>query len=220
MRQQRPRGSTTRAAVVNAALDIVDHVGVEALTIRAVAQAVGAPPMSLYTHFVNKEELLDLMLVEVTRRLYADSERDTWEAALWALVNHFRDTLLAHPRWNQLLSRPASPTPSPERDRILSLMVEAGLPHAEALQTLSAAIVSTLGLVLVELTFREPDGASAVVRRFERTRHLLEDEPTSEPTSTTAFVKVRQFDFYEVFRLAIQALIDAAKARAAARAVS
>ena len=68
MRRQRPRGTTRPEAVVDAALKVVDEVGVDGLTIRAVAGLVGAPPMSLYTHFDNKEGLLDFMNAEISRR--------------------------------------------------------------------------------------------------------------------------------------------------------
>jgi len=194
---------------VNAALEIVDRVGVDALTIRAVAGSVGAPPMSLYTHFANKEELLDLMYAEVARRLYADAGHDTWQAELSALAHHYRRTLLAHPRWTPLLSRPAPPTSSAVRERILKLMVDAGMPADDALRAFSAAIMAAMGMTLVELTFREPDGASSFARRFERIRGMFDAEaaPGSQPTSRTAFAKVRHFDFDEMFRVTIDTLI-------------
>jgi DNA-binding transcriptional regulator YbjK len=47
MRKQRPRGTITRDAVVSAGLVVADRDGVEQLTIRAVADQVGAPAMSL-----------------------------------------------------------------------------------------------------------------------------------------------------------------------------
>jgi AcrR family transcriptional regulator len=69
MRRQRPRGTITQDAVIDAALTIVDRAKVDGLTIRAVARQVGAPPMSLYSHFANKEQLLDLMYGELVRRM-------------------------------------------------------------------------------------------------------------------------------------------------------
>lgn len=217
MRQQRPRGTTTREAVVNAALDIVDREGIDGLTIRAVGSAVGAPPMSLYTHFTNKEELLDLMYAEVARRLYADAGNTTWQAELSALTKHMRQTLLAHPGWTPLLSRPAPAMSVNVRERILKLMVEAGIPSVVALQALTSAIVNGIGLVLVEVTFREPDGGSSFARRFERTRDLFEKEsgPGSEPTSREAFAKVRQLDFDEIYRFTIETIIDGLEAQCA-----
>ena len=61
-----PRRGPARAwdldAVVAAAIGLADAGGLAAVTIRAVARAVGAAPMSLYTYVPGKAELLDLML--------------------------------------------------------------------------------------------------------------------------------------------------------------
>ena len=208
MRQQRPRGTTTREAVVNAALQVVDRVGVDALTIRAVATAAAAPPMSLYTHFANKEELLDLMYAEMSRRMYADTGHDTWQAELHGLAQQVRATLLAHPRWANLLSRPTPGTSAVVRERLLAMMTASGMQPAGALRCFSTAMVVAIGLSLVELTFREPDGASSFARRFERLRTWFEQEGTAgEPLSREAFAASHRFDLGETFELAIRTLI-------------
>lgn len=49
-------------AVVAAAIDLADERGLEAVTMRLVAKAIGTAPMSLYTYVPGKAELLDLML--------------------------------------------------------------------------------------------------------------------------------------------------------------
>src|SRR3954470_20994322 len=208
-RQQRPRGATTRDSVVNAAFEVVDKVGFEALTIRAIAGVVGAPPMSLYTHFANKEELLDLMYVEMARRLYPDSGEPTWQTALTAMARHLRKTLLAHPHWTPLISRQAPPTPMPSRERLLKLMVEAGMSFDIAVQGMSAALVSSIGLTLVELTFRDADGSSTFGRRFERPRSWLETEgdPQLEPTTREAFARMRSFEFEKSFEFTVKTMI-------------
>jgi len=217
MRQQRPRGTTTRESVVNAALEVVDDVGFDALTIRAVATAVSAPPMSLYTHFANKEELLDLMYLEVSRRLYPDSGHATWQAELLALVRHLRATLLAHPRWTPILSRRTPPRPMPVRERLLTLMVEGGMSPAAALSGLSSALVGAIGFVLVELTFREADGESSFGRRFDRTKIWLDEHHAAEvePTTREAFARVSAFDHGKIFEFALQTLVAGLSQRAA-----
>ena len=210
MRQQRPRGTTTQESVVSAALDVVDRVGLDALTIRAVAAVVGAPPMSLYTHFANKEQLLDLMYLELSRRLYPDPGQVTWQTVLTAMTRHARATLLAHPEWTPLISRRAPPTPMPVRERLLKLMVEAGMSSETALRGMSAALVSSIGLALVELTFRDPDGSSSFARRFERQKSWLLDQgdPKLEPTTREAFARMQQFEFDRSFEFTVKTLID------------
>ncbi|WP_153934844.1 TetR family transcriptional regulator [Aeromicrobium sp. S22] len=53
------KNSLNRELVVESALRIVDTSGLEALTVRKVADEFGVTPMALYWHFSNKEALLD-----------------------------------------------------------------------------------------------------------------------------------------------------------------
>jgi AcrR family transcriptional regulator len=46
----RGEGLITRAAVLNAALEIVDRDGVDGLSMRRLAEAVGRDPMVIYRH--------------------------------------------------------------------------------------------------------------------------------------------------------------------------
>jgi AcrR family transcriptional regulator len=208
MRQQRPRGTTTRDSVVQAALDVVDQVGLDALTIRAVAGAVSAPPMSLYTHFANKQELMDLMYAAVSARLYVDSGCDTWQTELSALAHHIRETLLAHPLWTPILSRPRAPTVVGVRERVLAMMTDNGFTAPAALTGLSSVVLSTIGLVLVELTYREPDGGSTLTGRFNRLKALFdESEPSSAPKSREAFANAPDFELGSLFDFWIKTLI-------------
>jgi len=209
MRQQRPRGTTTRESVISAALDVIDDVGFDNLTIRAVAAAVSAPPMSLYTHFANKEELLDLMYVELARRLYPDSGEQTWQGELAALARHVRSTLLAHPHWTPLLSRRVSVTSAVAvRERILTLMVESGIRADAALAGVSAVVLGTIGFVLAEHRFREGDGSSAFDRRFERLKTHFEEQPEGEePTTRLAFAGTPSFAMQKSFEMMLETLI-------------
>jgi AcrR family transcriptional regulator len=61
--QRRP--ALSRGAIVDAALAIVDAEGVDAVSMRRVATALGTGPASLYAHVENKDELLELVLDKV-----------------------------------------------------------------------------------------------------------------------------------------------------------
>src|ERR1700693_4240524 len=57
-----PRQGLSIDAVVAAATQVADREGLEAVTMRRVAKALGVVPMTLYTYVPGKAELLDLML--------------------------------------------------------------------------------------------------------------------------------------------------------------
>jgi AcrR family transcriptional regulator len=57
-----PRKPLSRALVLQAAIALADEAGLEAFSMRALAQMLGVVPMALYKHVANKEELLDGMV--------------------------------------------------------------------------------------------------------------------------------------------------------------
>jgi AcrR family transcriptional regulator len=65
MSERRQRGSLSQQQVVDAAIEVADAGGVDALTIRAVAQRVGASPMAIYRHVDDREDLLVRMLERI-----------------------------------------------------------------------------------------------------------------------------------------------------------
>src|SRR5579862_2663509 len=59
------RGRLSKRAVVDRALKLADAAGLDALTIRKLAQDLGVTPMALYWHFRSKEDLLEGMAERV-----------------------------------------------------------------------------------------------------------------------------------------------------------
>ena len=70
----------TRAAIVETALALADESGLDALSMRRIAERMGVGAMSLYRHVPNKDALLAELTDEVARRNpYPDPHPDwTW----------------------------------------------------------------------------------------------------------------------------------------------
>jgi len=64
------RSGTTLEAMTQAAIDLADARGLEALTMRAVADRIGVGAMTLYGYVPGKPELLELMLDQVAGTTY------------------------------------------------------------------------------------------------------------------------------------------------------
>jgi AcrR family transcriptional regulator len=71
-----PRRRHTLDDVVDAAVELADADGLDALTMRSLARRLGISAMALYTYVPGKEELLDLMV----DRIYAAMPRAPWRA--------------------------------------------------------------------------------------------------------------------------------------------
>jgi AcrR family transcriptional regulator len=77
------RSGLTLKAIVAAAIEISDKEGVDALSMRHVAERLGVGTMSLYTHLPGKSELIDLMLDSAYGELYESVETPSQQAGDW-----------------------------------------------------------------------------------------------------------------------------------------
>ena len=93
-----PRRAFTLDQVLDVAIAVADEVGAEALTIRRVAQALDAAPMTIYTYVPGKAELLDLMLDVVYARMpRTGTSGQPWRQRLTEVAEENRAMFLSHP---------------------------------------------------------------------------------------------------------------------------
>jgi AcrR family transcriptional regulator len=96
-RSEAADGGLTRSAIVRAAIAIADAEGLDAVSMRRVAAALDARPMSLYTHVASKDDLIDLMLNEVVAEvLVPEPLPDDWRAAMRAVAVASYRAFVAH----------------------------------------------------------------------------------------------------------------------------
>ncbi|MFD4789288.1 TetR/AcrR family transcriptional regulator [Streptomyces sp. NPDC058459] len=92
-----PKQGLTVDAVVQAAVELADSGGLDALTMRGVAQRLGVTPMTLYTYVPGKAELLDLMLDAVQSQMpRADHAAAPWRVRVEAVARENRDLFRRH----------------------------------------------------------------------------------------------------------------------------
>ncbi len=86
-----------RAAIVTAALKLLDEVGLDQLSTRRLAAELGVKGPSLYWHFRNMAELRDLMADQLlTDVLPAPDAFDNWKAWIAEGARAFRRAALSH----------------------------------------------------------------------------------------------------------------------------
>jgi AcrR family transcriptional regulator len=98
------RTRLSKAAVVERALALADALGLDALTIRKLAQELGVTPMALYWHFRSKEELLAALGDRVWTEIGIDLDPAAdWTDQLRSLLESLVTMLRARPCASQLL---------------------------------------------------------------------------------------------------------------------
>jgi AcrR family transcriptional regulator len=94
------RSGATVGAIVDAALALADSDGLDAVTMRAVAQRVGIGAMTLYGYVPGKAELVELMLDRVAGQTYEGHpdplEAGDWDDALRYIAQRTWEHLLEH----------------------------------------------------------------------------------------------------------------------------
>lgn len=90
--------------IVTAAVALADADGLDAVTMRRLARALGVAPMTIYTYVPGKAELLDLMLDTIYKEMpLAPTDGQPWRARLEAVAGDNRRLYERHP-WAATIS--------------------------------------------------------------------------------------------------------------------
>jgi AcrR family transcriptional regulator len=110
----RSTGTSTplsKERVLRHALALADSEGIDALSMRKLAQELNAGAMSLYHHVGNKEELLDSM-VDLVFAEIRQPESGDWQSEMRAWAVSARDVLAHHPWAITLMASRTTPGPA------------------------------------------------------------------------------------------------------------
>jgi AcrR family transcriptional regulator len=126
-----PREPLSRERIVDAAMAIVDAGGLDALSMRSVALALGTGPASLYAHVASKEELLDLLIERVALGLERpEPDAEHWQEQVKDMVRAIHYGLLAHRDLARasLANIPLGEGALTWSDRLIEILKLGGLP--------------------------------------------------------------------------------------------
>ncbi|MEU8433218.1 TetR/AcrR family transcriptional regulator [Streptomyces sp. NPDC029216] len=129
----------SRDRIVEAAGELVDAEGLEAVSTRRLAAALGVSGPSLYNHFQTKDAILEAVADAVSARVDlsvfdgVDGTSD-WRGALHGWAHSYRDALADHPNIVPVLARGPGRRPAGLRvaDAVFGAMTAAGWPPAHA----------------------------------------------------------------------------------------
>lgn len=136
-RMARPRKPLlSRDLIVEAAGTLVDAEGLEAVSTRRLAAALGVSGPSLYNHFRTKDEILEAVADAVSARvdlsMFDAADGRGWRAALHDWAHSYRGALSDHPNIVPVLARGPGRRPAGLRvaDAVFGAMTAAGWPPA------------------------------------------------------------------------------------------
>jgi AcrR family transcriptional regulator len=146
-RGRSPRRSLSAERVAEAALAFIERNGLEALSMRRLADELGVGTMTLYGYFRDKEELLDAVVDAAAEQLKVPDTAGSWRSQLRALMEEIRRVLAEHPLG--VLLRQRRPMWSPGALRVseagIRALREAGFSKADAARAYRSLFNYTFG---------------------------------------------------------------------------
>jgi TetR/AcrR family transcriptional regulator, tetracycline repressor protein len=201
-----------REGIVRTALTLMNEIGLDALTLRRLAQELEVQAPALYWHFKNKQELLnemaEMMLFSAT--LPPDLHTLEWSESLRLMGVSLRRTLLSYQDGARLLASAETSKESLHTlDLILGILVRAGLDYKQALIGTFTMTNYVLGF-----TFEEQASSHSSVDAKTYLRDLMMGQ--SLPYLSAAFDQIAiPFDSNDEFEASLGLIIDSLKLRLA-----
>jgi len=182
------RPALSRAAIVKAALGLADREGIDAVTMRRVAEELDTGASALYVYVENRDDLLDAMFDQIMAPVAdaAQPEGDWRQRLSWLLLEavtaaggHGGLARVA------LTTIPAGPNATAITERVVGLLQEGGLPR----QTFPAAL-DLLGLFVTAAALdRVPAATTTPEQHQQRLRWeidvILNGLASTGPMTTT-----------------------------------
>ena len=214
------RGSLNRERVIEAALQIVDREGLDALSMRRLGAELQVDPMAVYHYIPNKSALLDSIGDAIMTELGVAPAREPempWDIWVIEMFRAYWTVLRAHPQALEVVAtRPVvSETGMRSAERILSELQGAGLTLDESIHVLQVFMTMVCGMALAEAGHTPntlPDMPESEVAKY--CGGLPEDE---FPCVTAAAGSSAWMEWDTIYDCAARSFLDGIKLRLAER---
>jgi AcrR family transcriptional regulator len=209
----------SRERIVRGALDLLDREGLDAFSMRRLAEELGVGTMTIYGYFRSRDELLDSVIDAgaegIARRVSDAQARGSWKADLRELMVAIRESLLAHPASVELRYR--RPLLSPGALSLTEIgmraLRDAGFDNREAGRIYRILFVYTFGFCAFGPT---PGSAEDREKSVAALRALPADRyPTLVDAAVEASESMADLTLYEA---GLDALLDGLDPEAATSA--
>ena len=209
-RRTRRRDPLTRDRVLRAAVDVVDHEGIEALSMRRLGQELGVEAMSLYRYVPSKADLLDGIYGIILAEIVVPRAAGEWQTTTRLYARAFRKALVAHPNALSLFATRPAVTPASLRhvESGLALLRGVGFEVEDAVSAFQVVVTFVVGHTL---STHAPAGDDA-----ERSTPAYRDlEPSEFPALIEAAATLADRDPDQEFEFGLDVVLAGLAAKLA-----
>jgi AcrR family transcriptional regulator len=155
-RSRAPRGSLSAELIIERALRLLDDKGLDAFSMRALAEDLGVGTMALYTYFRGKDELFRAARDRVLDTYVPPSTEGSWDQQLRAACIAVHDLFTGRPAVLRLLAESTGhddflDAATSAMERMLQLLREAGLGREDVTRAYGTLSRFTIGSALREI---------------------------------------------------------------------
>jgi AcrR family transcriptional regulator len=138
--------------ILTAAVEVADREGIDAITLRRLAEVLDVHPTSIYNHLASKDAILDGLVEALMAEAALPEVVDDWRDWVRTFAYRMRDVARAHPgAYLVFTRRPAQgPIASRQTEGALDAFRRAGFTVADASNALIGVGLTVLGLALNE----------------------------------------------------------------------
>ncbi len=202
-----PRGTLSPEAIVHAAIELIDRDGLDAVTIRRLADRLGVRPMSLYTYFRDKDAILLAVTAELLSRFqWPDPGLDD-VAWLRQVMRAYFELFITHPAILQI-NAPADGVGEVEArmsEQIYARLARLRVDHRTAIGLLATLIRFVLGCATLYPVRRAWDEDP---QHWERVRQQLARLPAEVyPAMHATTLDFPTFTQQDVFEFGLDAIL-------------
>jgi AcrR family transcriptional regulator len=205
-----PRRRLSRERVLRTAIDHADAGGLEALTMRQLADELEVAPMALYRHVANKDDLIDAMVDVVFSEIGVPAGGPDWKTAMRQRGIALRDVLARH-RWAiGLMEARRSPGPANLRhhDAVIGKLRAAGFDVAMAAHAYSLLDSYIYGFALTKMNLPFDAGPEVA----DVAQSMLEPYPANEYPNLVEFITEHAmkpgYDYGDEFEYGLDVVLD------------
>ena len=174
------RNRLSRDRVLQAAVALADRAGIEAVSMRKLAEELGVVPMAPYTHVASKEELLDGMVDIVVGEIAPPAGGAGWKSAVRQRILSARQSLQRHPWAPAVIESRANPPPAVLAyiDSMIGMFRAGGFPDDlthHALHAMGSRLYGFSQDVFNDSPSLDPAAQAMIVRQMkDRYPHIAE----------------------------------------------
>jgi AcrR family transcriptional regulator len=205
-----PRNRLSRERVLRAAMAHADEGGLEAVTMRKVAEELEVAPMALYRHVANRDDLVDGMVDIVFSEIELPAAGADWKTAMRERAISVRDAMLRH-RWAiGLMESRTNPGPANLRhhNAVIGSLRAAGFAMAMAAHAYSLLDSYIYGFALTKMNL--PFETTTDIA--EMAESMLEPFPVGEYPNLAAFITEHAmkpgYDYADEFEYGLDVILD------------